>query len=185
MNEFIEKNRGLLRFYCIAARIIGWGLLLMSVVFVIWMLLVGADSFRSFLTIPPYHTGRLGHWHSFARWNEQIDVLSLVVRFVLPGLLALGVAQFIRYLSERDYRPGWILRCAEGILYLYAVLLVTHLIFGNIFSAKTVIPEMGFSTLPITLFPLLVTAAKVTILIGLGQILARVMPLIEESKTLV
>ena len=30
MNEFVEKNRKLLRTYCIAARIIGWVLVILS-----------------------------------------------------------------------------------------------------------------------------------------------------------
>lgn len=185
MNEFIEKNRGLLKFYCVAARIIGWALLLLPVMLVIWIMLTDIGGFRSFLSgLPPYFT-RHWHWQAFAQRGTQPDLLSIVVKFVLPGLLALGVAQFIRYLSEKNCRPGWTLRCAEGILYLYAVLLVVHAIWSAFFSTGPVIREISYSAELVTISYLLITTAKVTILVGLGQILARVMPVIEESKTLV
>ncbi|MFQ6036020.1 MAG: hypothetical protein ACE5NM_09280, partial [Sedimentisphaerales bacterium] len=128
-----------------------------------------------------------GHllWPAHTLWYGQFDLLSLVIVFVLPGLLALGVAQFIRYLSEKSYRPGWTLRCAEGILYLYAVLLVVHTVWSIFFAARPMFPEISYSAEPVTISHLLIVAAKATILIGLAQILARVMPVIEESKTLV
>lgn len=184
MNEFIEKNRGLLRFYCIAARIIGWVLLLLPVVIVIWTMLTGVDSFRSFVSgMPPYFS-RHGQWQAFGQWHKQPDLLSLVVKFVVPGLLALGVAQFIRYLSEADYRPGWILRCAEAICYLYAVLIVFLALWSNVWRVEAM-PGTYSATPLVGLASLLLTAAKAIILVGLGQVLARVMPVIEESKTLV
>ena len=41
MSKFIEQHKGLLKFYCITARIIGWLLLLMSIVgFVLLMVLI-------------------------------------------------------------------------------------------------------------------------------------------------
>jgi len=187
MNEFIEKNRGLLRFCCIAARIIGWALLLLPFILVICVILTGVDTFRIFLSgLPPYFT-HYRQWRPLPVADGQFDLLSLVVRFVLPGLLMLGPAQFIRYLSEKSYRPGWVLRCAEGILYLYAILLPVQAIYSYFSPTEPALLKGGFATGAATLSSLtiLLTAAKVTILIGLGQILARVMPVIEESKTLV
>jgi hypothetical protein len=185
MNEFIEKNKGLFRVYYLAARIIGWALLLLPLLTIAWMLLLtGLGGIGVSLWTQPAYP-------SYWRWPEhtllygQVDLFSPVIAFVLPGLLVLGLAQFIRYLSERNYRPGWVLRCAEGILYLYAVVLIVHAVWSNIFSSKLVVPEMNLSVVPVTISSLLITAAKATILIGLGQILARVMPVIEESKTLV
>lgn len=188
MNEFIEKNRRLLKFYCVVARIIGWALLLLPIIFIIWMLLTGSSTFRSFLSgLPPYYAERLWHWQAFPHWHRQVDLLSLVIRFVLPGLLALGLAQFIRYLFERDYHPGWILRCGEGILYLYAFLLAGRAIWsGFSFVSSVGLIAQPYSSPPLaSLSFLLIAAAKAIMLIGLGQALARVMPLLEESKTLV
>jgi len=194
MNEFIEKNRRLLKFYCIAARIIGWALLLLPVIILIWLLLTGTSRFGDFLSWPPHIEKRLFHRQAFSLTDGQVDLLSLVIKFVLPGLLMLGLAQLIRYLSEKNYRPGWTLRCGEGILYLYAVLIIGQAIWNyvlgpgmkaNMYLVEGLRPGIYQVGLLTILASGLITAAKVVILIGLGQILARVMPVIEESKTLV
>jgi hypothetical protein len=193
MNEFIEKNRRLLKIFCITTRIIGWALILLPVILVIWLLLTGTSRFGDFLSWP-LHIEKRPYRQAFPLTDEQVDLLSLVIRFVLPGLLMLGLAQFIRYLSEKNYRAGWTLRCGEGILYLYAVLITGQVLWNyvlgpsmktNMYLVEGLRPEIyqvGPLTIPASV---LLTAAKVVILIGLGQILARVMPVIEESKTLV
>ena len=194
MNEFIEKNRRLLKIFCITTRIIGWALILLPVILVIWSLLTGTSRFGDFLSWPLHIEKRLWHRQAFPLTDEQVDLLSLVIRFVLPGLLMLGLAQFIRYLSENKYRPGWTLRCGEGILYLYAVLITGQVLWNyvlgpgmkaNMYLVEGLRPEIYQVGLLTILASALLTAAKVVILIGLGQILARVMPVIEESKTLV
>jgi len=171
MNEFIEKNRRLLRFYSVAAQ---WTAVVM---------LISA-------TI--YITAATRRFSDIRGWVDLINLLlHLFLDYIVPGSLALLVAQFIKYLIEMDYRPGWILRHQVAILYLCAVLVAMNSIWQWFFyiiivghSALDV-----FSTTPSRLLcifvSLLLTAAKVLILVGLAQILRRVMPVIEESKMLV
>jgi len=194
MNEFIEKNRRLLKFYCVAARIIGWALLFLPVIIVIWSLLTGTGRYGDFLSLLPHIEKRLMYREAFPLANGQVNLLSLVIRFVLPGLLMLGLAQFIRYLSEKNYRQGWTLRCGEAILYLYAVLIIAKVFLiyvlgtglqANIYNVGGLRAGIYHVDPLAILASALITAAKVVILIGLGQILARVIPVIEESKTLV
>ena len=169
MNEFIEKNRRLLRFYCIAARIIGWFVLLVAAILVIVEVSSG---------------GRF----SSTKGLQKVFVLEgLFFSYMLPAFLALMVGDFIRYLSETEYQPGWILRYADKVFYTYSILVILNAIWRHIYFAILTAQYTDFSPsrlLYVFLFVLL-TAAKVLILIGLAQILRRVMPVIEESRTLV
>ena len=94
MNEFIEKNKGLLKFYCVAARIIGWALLLT----LLWNQLGG----KQWLGPPP-------------------EVFPYRISYPMLGLVVLGIGQFLKYLCETGSKPGWILHHADKILYLYAM----------------------------------------------------------------
>ena len=161
MNEFIQKNKGLLKFYCVAARIIGWVLL---------------------ITAATWTVSHLSGYSSFS-----IPFLMPIIIFIriLVGLVVLGVAQFIRYLFETEYKPGWILRNGDKVLYLYAALrivMITYLFFRNakIMGNSSYYSAWGF--LEANFLPVL---AGALIFVGLAQILRRVMPVIEESKTLV
>ena len=163
MNEFIEKNKRLLRTYCVAARIIGWILLIVpSIICVIGILLpskVWGQAFNSLIILP-----------------------TLVLDFMFPGLIALCVAQFIRYLYQEEH-IGKLLRYGDKILYIYALLVVMGSISKYIFNWVIIgrVGALAVSALCLS-FP---AAAKVLVLIGLAQILRRVLPVIEESKTLV
>ena len=164
MNEFIEKNRRLLRFYCVATRIIGWTLLIVA----------GADLI---LAVYSGHFAERAHrlfiWYRFA----QETILGLL----LLGLLLLGVGQFIRYLTEEDKQPGWILRHGDKVLYLYAAVTVADSIirFWH-YKVSGVNEYAGYF-----LLSMLPAIAKGLIFVGLAQILRRLIPVIEESRTLV
>ena len=170
MNEFIEKNRALLKLYCIVARIIGW------------LLMIGGFFWfgLTFSAVDIYN-------------NERPDVLlygisSMLFDFILPGLIALGVMQFIRYLFENTSKPGRILRNADRLFYMYAVFLIVKTYFKCFWYSAWYAGIIGESTFSRLLFMqpfILPTVAKVLILVGLGQILRRILPVIEESKTLV
>jgi hypothetical protein len=168
MNEFIEKNRRLLKIYCITARIVGWILLVVPAVGSVWTLL-GSTYLR-------HEQNRI--W--LLAWPENI------VNIWILGFIALGIAAFIRYLFETECRPGWILRHSEGILYIGAVLIIVVVILKCVLLVRT---QWGGRHIDSLIFGLLMStvlcAAKVLILIGLGKILRRIMPVIEESKTLV
>jgi hypothetical protein len=170
MNEFIEQNRRLLKFYCTAALIIGW------------LLIIGG-----FLWFIPAITS-LNINDLYKGADAILYVVSaLLFDFFLPGLIALGVMQFIRYLFEDVKKPGCILRAADWLFYIYAVFLIvkTYLQYywNSTWYAEVIESEVS-RLLFIQPF-LLPTIAKVLILVGLGQIIHRIIPVIEESKTLV
>jgi len=161
MNEFIEKNRRLLKIYCIAARIIGWVLLITSGTWIVKTL--------------------SGYSHSSMPFFMPISTFI----HILVGLVVLGVAQFIRYLFETEYKPGWILRHGEKILYLYAALRVIRITVLFFVNAKRMGDSIYYSPWGFIVANGLPVVAGALIMVGLAQILRRVMPMIEESKTLV
>jgi len=174
MNEFIEKNRGLLKFYCVAAQSTALVLLILTPIFIV-------------ATI--FSQGRIS---GVRGWPDLIYLLlRLLLIYIVPCSLALLVAQFIKCLTEEDYKPGWILRHATAILYLCAVLVAVEAFWQWVFYTIIIKHSAldSFSTIPPKLLcvfvSLLLTAAKVLILVGLGQVIRRILPVIEESKTLV
>ena len=168
MNEFIEKNRRLLKFYCVAARVIGWVLVILSAIPALLIPYIISGVFHE------YPGGIL----------PMLGALLEVLFGRLPlGVIVLGVAQLIRYVSESKYQPGWLLRHGTGILYLFAVLKFVGSVVRYFFLIPEIEPVNSFS-FEIKIY-LLVDVAKILILIGLADILKRVMPVIEESKTLV
>ena len=175
MNEFIEKNRQLLKFYCTAARIFGWVLLCGGTIwFLMFVLLTLAVDDAA---------GEIGWPHTLD--NFVYSISSYVYEFAMLGLVALLVAQLIRYMLEIKYTPGHILRCGDKILYIYAAFLIiqttlVHYILNPELLSTLKPGHFIFNT------PLIVPmATKVLILVGLGQILRRILNVLEESKTLV
>jgi hypothetical protein len=167
MNEFIEKNRGLLRFYCIAAQCFGWGVLVV----------VGAAVLGHSLALAT----RIGDSEALAVYLPNVP--WNMISFIPIGIVALGVGQFIRYLIDSECQLSWLLRHGDKLLCLYAVFVIGYYVLGFLraFSFHTSLFETLVRLLVFVLFP----GAKVLVLIGLGQLLRRVLPVIEESKTLV
>ena len=175
MNEFIEQNRRLLKFFYAATRICGWVLLCGGTIwFLMFVLIVLAVNDAA---------GTIG-WPD-ASMNFIYALVSFTFEFVLPGLIALLLAQLVRYMLESDYKPARILRSGDKILYVYAALLIGQntLIYYALrvgFLGKLSPGHLVFVQ------PLLVPlVVKILILVGLGQILRRLIPVIDESKTLV
>jgi hypothetical protein len=182
MVQFIEKHRRLLQAYCLVARIIGWFLILGGI---FWFFAVVRN--MNMVEVP--------------RTDEQrIDVLlyitySLVYDFLIPGILAFAIMGLLDYLLRPKVKPPLILGMTDKLCYLYAIFLILRFFsainyFGNPwwfvnFKFFTV-SEMSVSTRLLLVQPLLgPTLAKVLLLIGVGTILHRLLPVIEESKTLV
>jgi hypothetical protein len=175
MNEFIEKNRRLLKFYYMAARIFGWVLICGGTIwFLMFVLLTLAVDDAA---------GSIGWPHTLD--NFVYSTSSYVFEFAMLGLIALLVAQLIRYMLESEYTPGYVLRFGDKILYTYAALLI-----GQNTLIYYILNRELLSTLKpghfIFIKPLIVPlAAKILILVGIGQILHRLLNVLEESKTLV
>jgi len=118
MNEFIEKNRGLLRLYSTAARVIGWVLIIGGVIwFLLFVLCVLAVSDAA---------GTIGWPYTDENFLYASSVF--VFDFVFTGLLVLVVGQLIRYTLETEYRPRWLLQYSDKILYAYAVVVIARAI---------------------------------------------------------
>ena len=180
MDTFIEKNRRLLKIYCITARILGWILLVAGPFWVICLL--GGKK----INVEAAGTNVLAN-------TILADIIlntmsSLIFDFLLAGLVALGVSQFIRYLSETQPRPGPLVRNADRILYIYAAFLILKTPYSYAWRVHVkyaqVIEESNAWMLFLQPY-ILPTIVKVLILVGLGIVLKRLIPVIEESRTLV
>jgi hypothetical protein len=168
MDEFIEKNRPLLRSYCIITRIIGWLLLIGAVVVPIVQSLSGlsaSSKHRSF-------------W-IYLRFEQ------IILGYLILGLVLLGLAQFVRYLYESEYRPGLILRHGGKVLYIYAVALIASPFLILYFRMRAYGYAGIVNLIEHLLGVNLPDIAKALIFIGMAKVLKRMMPMIEESKTLV
>jgi len=168
MNAFVQQNRGLLKFYCVGSQIIGWMLLAVSPVGTI-IALSGDSSFNENALVILY------------------ILQAITLNPIILGLLVLGIAQFIRYVAETEYKPGWILRSGSTILYAAAFIVFLNCIMNYLFFSFFAFSiNAGRFSMRVNLFTSFIpAAAKILILVGLGQILRRIMPVIEESKTLV
>ncbi len=164
MKEFIEKNRRLLHFYCETLRTIG------KVILILGLLSVCAITTLVLLS-------KFGNWRALKGFEMIIIAMPLgAFNIFFIGIGILGLAQFINYLVERDYKPGWILRHGEIFFYLYALLIILSVVW-----AYTMIAPIA----PSVILVVISTAVRVLVLVGLGQIFRHLMPVIEESKTLV
>lgn len=172
MNEIIEKNRRLLKFYCENLRTIGFLFLILG--------LVGGFALTIFKLV-----AKFGYWHAPKSYEMVISLMPIgALNIIFYGLAILGFVQFIRYLVEEDYKPGWILRHGDIFFYLYALFIILSAVLACTTIPGILSPSsyMGVFTILMTFFSITV---RVLILVGLGQILRRILPVIEESKTLV
>ena len=171
MNEFIEKNKSLLQSYRLITRIIGWMLLVTALVVAVEKSLSGFSDVNE----------RLRFYMIYGFFQ------GLALNHVFIGLILLGLSQFIRYLSESEYQSSLILRHGDKVLYLYAIALIVHPIIDYYLRMNTIgmtYANTGslFLYLLIVLLPAI---ARASIFVGMAKVLKRMMPMIEESKTLV
>lgn len=171
MKTFIEKYKKLLKFYHIALRLSGWLLLILGICsYGIKLILVknlGASTMGIMALNMP-----LGSFD-----------------FILFGLLGLGIAQLIRYLFDSECSPGCILRHGGTFLYAYVVLILIVMAIRFVFTMDY-LRDSDIQNAQSLFFVTSVTsvvlfAAKALILIGVAQFLKRIMPIIEEYKSLV
>jgi len=175
MTEFIEQNKRLLKFYCTAARIFGWVLICGGTIWFLIFVLVTLAVNDAADTIGWPYTSE----------NFAYASTSFVFEFILPGLIALLIAQLIKYIIETEYKPSRILQYGDKVLYVYAALLIGQNILMYYFLRADLLGKYGSGHL-LFIQPLVVPLlAKILILVGLGQVLKRLLPVIEESKTLV
>ena len=168
MKPFIEENKGLLRTCYLTAIILGWLLLVLGLLATVGNsieLISRIDDFGEFKK----------HYFYEVSWD--------IINGIPVGLLALGIGQFIRYVYDNEYRPGWILRNVQKLIYIYAVLFAILAILATAMA----FPHWGnWLERAIRLSGAVIWGiGKIMLLIAAALILKRVMPIIEESKTLV
>jgi len=169
-NNAIEKNKRYLRFCSYVAQFSGLLLLLLgfiSLVLTLWNF---------------YPTDRLPK-HDVAAFVYKF-ISPFILRLIFPGLFLLGINQLIKCLIDINFKPNWILKFSDKIIYLYVVLLIINFIFFLIYPTGAIIasPHHYLTTwIPSAIF----TSVKVLLWIGMAQVLRRIVPIIEESKTLV
>ena len=123
-------------------------------------------------------------------------LVILFTNYLLLGIVVLGVAQFIRYLYESDYKPGWLLRNGSEVLYACAIIVVVGSIVSFLYppflrpitQAGKDIYLLGDAIRHVyrLVISLSIPAFTEALLLGgMAHILKRIMPVIEESKTLV
>jgi hypothetical protein len=172
MNEFNEKNRRVLRFCCTNLRSIGLLMLILG--------LVGGFALIIFKIV-----SKFGYWQIPENYKMVISLIPLsIFNIIFYGLAILLLVQFIRFLVEEDYKQGWILRHGDKLFYLYALYIILSVVitYATILSSLPMSSTRGIFMIIVSLLSITV---RVIILISLGQILRRILPVIEESKTLV
>ena len=181
MTQFIEKHRRLLQAYCLIARILGWVLILGGVFWVFCFM-------KCLQTIPSDKI------RTPEDAREVFDVvtyigMSVFYDFIIPGFLAFAIGGLLDFLLRTEAKPRLVLRITDKLCYIYAAFLILKAISLNFWFERltfTEIPEISEQTRILLVQPLLVTTlAKILLLIGIGMILHRLLPVIEESKTLV
>jgi len=167
MNPLVEQNKPLLQICCTTARVYGWLLLCLGCSAVV------GHSFAL--------ATRLGNWDLFSEYARGLP--WHVISGAIVGILVLGIGQFIHFVIDRDYQPGWILKHIEPLLYTYATLVGLYAIATTIFSypywhhwAEIIVRLVA---------ALLWGIGNVLLLVGTALIIKRIMPVIEEAKTLV
>jgi hypothetical protein len=169
LQTFVEKNRRLLQFYYWAARIGGW-------VFLIIIILAAAGHFIALVS-------RLGDREALNAYLPAVP-WGMFNNLFPTAVLILGVAQLIRFLLDIDYAPGWILRQADKLLYIYTTLLIGYYCLAG-FRDVTVHYNEPYDFPLRLIFLVAVILLKLFVLVGLAQMIKRLLPVIEESRTLV
>jgi hypothetical protein len=167
MNSFIEKNKRLLKIYYIAALIMGWTLIILSGV-------------KTALLV--FNVFRIGD----SRMVMMGTFLEMVFSQIILGTFLLAVAQYIRFLTSGSNKAGGLTRHIDKIIYLYTIAKVAQMRVVYI-SLTAQAKDAGpyFSAWRSFALYATPTIAYILVLVGLGLILKRSIPIIKESKTLI
>ena len=170
MNNFIEQNRKLLLFYYWASRIGGWIFLSIATLAVVG---------NSIALV-----SRMSDWDEFRRFCQH-DMNWAMFSEILPtGLVAIGISQLIWYLLETDHKARWVLRHAHQLLYTYTAILIGYYCWAGTIDVLRHFDEPYDFPLRMILLVVFIFI-KLLALVGVAEILRRMLPVIDESRTLV
>jgi hypothetical protein len=119
MEALCKQNKGRMRIYCVSAQIIGWMLLVVPAIVVVTQLAGAARGNKKLWDVL---------YILLSKWPLTLQVVF--TNFMLPGILLVIIAQFIRYLNDNEYKPRWLLRHGSAILYTCAVIVLAGYIGG-------------------------------------------------------
>ena len=164
ISAFVERNKRSFRGFEIALRLMGWAALAILVI-------NGPGMIRSMLGILEGDTGSTG----LRIVSHGVFAIAGMFTF---GLILLGLAQLIRFISQPVAKCGWILRHGHILLYIYALMLVAQ----TFLSMTMQIPSNIGGTMALIS---ITGVAKCLVVMGCGLVLKHVLPMIEESKATV
>jgi len=171
IQPFIESNKKFLKFYYAALRLSGWILLTLGLCSYGITILIARNLGPTALGV------------------TALNMPLKSLEFILFGLLGLGIAQLIRYLFDCDCKPGFILKHGSKLIYAYVILILIVMAIRNIYTIQYLIHsdiENSQSLFVVTsITSIVLFTAKALILIGMAQFLKRLLPVIQEYKTLV
>ena len=161
-------NKQWVRRYANGLTAIGMSALVLSIVFGIISLFRGAEL----------------SWHAYAMYS-----LFFACGF-LKSFLVVGLASFLTYALGARHKPGWILRLADKTLYVLAALevswfLLSYFPFLFRFHNSSVNVDATWGMGLTIGYQGLRSLVRAIVWGSLGLILRRVLPIIEESRTLV
>ena len=170
IQTFVEKNKRLLLTYYWIMRIGGW-------VFLALVILTAAG--KSFAL-----ASRYGDWQEFNRFLHHDVPWGTFTNGLPAGLLALGLAQLIRYLLEPDNKPDGILRNSHKLFYAYTAILALYYCWAG--TIEVIVHFNEPHDFPLRMIMLVVfISVKLLALVGIAEILRRLLPMFDESRTLV
>lgn len=169
MNQFIEEQRS---FLARMSRMIRVSSLILVVLGTLWA------GIKAVALI-----SRLGDWNALCEmWK---DTPSAIVLFLLLGIIGLGLASFLRYMYDPEYKPNWIVKRGEKLLYAFAAFVAIQ---GCVYAGLILYRYASLSlamTLIICIGYLVFVVGAVLVLAGLAQVYKRLLPMIDEARALV
>ena len=164
ISAFVERHKRSFMGYGIALRLAGWAVLAILVIY-------GPGMIRSMLGILEGDAGSTG----LQIVSHSVFAIAGMFTF---GLILLGLAQLIRFISQPVAKCGWILRHGHILLDIYALMLV-----AQTFLSMTMLIPSHIQYTGLIIF--ITSVAKCLVIMGMGLVLKYVLPMIEESKATV
>lgn len=121
-------------------------------------------------------------------WGYKVASLIKIISSCLTGFLAISLASFLSYALGTRQQPGSVLRFTEPVLYVLAGLgLATFALnlWNTIQMYQNTAARYDLTWMVADIGSTLTNVAGSLIFVALGLVLRRVLPIIEESRTLV
>lgn len=171
--EVIDKHQRFLCLISTCVRLLGL-LILFSTLFVIILpILFGAFS---------------GGWPTEYVSKIAKQTPRIISNILLPAFLLLGIDQFIKNMLKKDIKSNWIIKHADGFIYVYMIFLFSTFLYNLVASqqnAERGCPNDLFVLVIFFAISIISIFAKMLLWLALALILRRIVPLIEECKTII